>query len=120
MTELRDALYAQAAALRVQADTLQALAEAVSDVATDELLDLAALRTEYAIGRDGVLSAVGRGELTASRGPRGRILVARSEIERFLRSRPVRRKPLAPQATVVSLEEWDRQADGRLAVGGRR
>ncbi len=56
--------------------------------ANDPQLGVDQLFAEFKLGRGTVQSAVERGELSASRGARGKILVARSEIERWLRSRP--------------------------------
>jgi hypothetical protein len=61
--------------------------------ANDQQLGCDDLLKEFKLGRGTVQSAVERGELTASRGARGKILVLRSEVERWLRSRPYKPGP---------------------------
>ncbi len=61
--------------------------------ANDQQLGCDDLLREYKLGRGTVQTAVTAGELTASRGARGKILVARSEVERWLRSRPYKPGP---------------------------
>jgi len=72
---------------------LAQLAEIDSAPANDPQLGCDDLLKAYKIGRGTVQTAVANGELTASRGARGKILVARSEVERWLRSRPYKPGP---------------------------
>ena len=97
------ALRAQATALRVQADTLDALAASLAPEA-DELLDLAACKA-LDVGRDALKGAADRGELQVSRGPRGKLLVRRSALEAWLSSRPY--KPTQTEAA-PDLDAWER------------
>lgn len=105
------ALRVQAQALRAQADTLDALADAVERDAPDALLGLKELR-EHGVGRAALLGAADRGELAVSRGPRGRLQVRRSELDRWLASRPVERRQ--HDANIVDMDAWDRAAAERL------
>jgi excisionase family DNA binding protein len=87
---------------------------------TEPLLGLDELMGQYKIGRGTVQSAVERGELAASRGARGKILVTRSEVERWLKSRPY--KP-GPRRVEGSDSETDAIEDallsGELVRGAR-
>lgn len=98
-----EALRAQAAALRAQADVLEALAASLAPEA-DDLLDVAACKA-LGVGRDALLGAADRGELALARGPRRKLLVRRSELERWLASKPyqARDRERAPD-----LEAWTR------------
>ncbi len=78
---------------REQLDLIEALANALPDASSDEQLGVDELLRDYKLGRGTVQSAVERGELTASRGARGKILVLQSEIERWLKSRPYKPGP---------------------------
>jgi hypothetical protein len=64
------------------------LADLDAAPSNDRQMGVDELLKEYRLGRGTVQSAVERGELTASRGARGKILVLRSEVERWFRSRP--------------------------------
>jgi hypothetical protein len=107
-------------------DALRALADAFDSEfggrSADELLDLVALRERYGLGRDAILGAVGRGELVASRGARGKILVSRAEVERWIASRPVtvRTRERARSADVVSIAAWERDQQAELDRARRR
>jgi hypothetical protein len=113
-------LLLQAQALRTQADTLEAHANALPDgEAADPLLDTKQALAEFGIGHDGIKSAIERGELSASRGARGKILIARSELRRYLQSKPVHPRKATPAAE--TLDDWDKQAQGALrSIGGGR
>jgi len=119
-------LRSQAATLRAQADALEALASAVPGA--EEALTLAQIRAEYGYGEEAIRAAIARGELTATRGPRQRIEVRRSELERWRMSRPVTPRPRRKSAEVVSLDDWEKATDLQLsrghangtASGGRR
>ena len=78
---------------REQLDLIDALANALPDAESAQQLGCDDLLKEFKLGRGTVQSAVERGELTVSRGARGKILVARSEVERWLRSRPYKPGP---------------------------
>lgn len=80
-------------AQREQLDLIDALAHSLPDAESDQQLGLNELFEEFKVGRGTVQTAVAAGELTASRGARGKILVARSEVERWLRSRPYKPGP---------------------------
>jgi hypothetical protein len=120
-SDIRAALLAQAAVLRAQADTLDALAAALPDHDADALLDLGDLRRRFRLGRASVLGAVERGELQASRGPRGRILVRCSAAEAWLASRPVETRRPGAAADPATLDEWERTQNRELerVAGGR-
>jgi hypothetical protein len=113
----RDALRQQAQLMRLQADTLDALADALPDNEADELLDASQALESYGIGRDGILAAVDRGELEAIRGARKKLLVRRSEIERWIASRPVKPRPRKVEAE-SSIDAWE--AEVERAIGGGR
>ncbi|MES1173564.1 MAG: helix-turn-helix domain-containing protein [Myxococcales bacterium] len=106
------ALRAQAAALRVQADTLDALAGTFSPE-SDDLLGVAECRA-LGVGRDALTGAADRGELAVSRGVRGKLLVRKSELDRWLASKPYTPSPKPDAAP--DLDAWDR-AVRRRAVG---
>ncbi|MEI9936673.1 MAG: hypothetical protein WDO69_05565 [Pseudomonadota bacterium] len=95
------ALRAQAEALTLAIDTLAASLAAPGD----ELLGVRECRA-LRVGRDALLAAAKRGEVQLSRGPRQRLQVRRSELEKWLQSRPY----VAPAASepVQSLEDWQR------------
>jgi len=106
------ALRAQAAALRAQADALEALAATLPDVAADELLGVKACAA-LGVGRDALRGAARRGELDISQGPRGKLLVKRSALEAWLRSRPYKPTAAAP---VADLAAWDRSMRSKGAA----
>lgn len=87
----------------------------------DPLLNTKQIQAETGLGHDGVKRAIERGELSASRGPRGQILVARSELRRYLTSKPVqpRTRKAAPPDDLAS---WEAQAERELRAitGGKR
>lgn len=98
------------------------LADVTAGVTGDDpLLDTKQALTEFGIGHDGIKSAIERGELTASRGARGKILIARSELRRYMQARPVKPRKVAP-APASDLDAWERQAQGELRAlrGGRK
>jgi hypothetical protein len=106
------AIRAQIAALRAGIDALEAsIASAESREHDDPLLGLAELRARYGVGRASVLAAVERGELTASRGARGKIQVRASEAERWATARPVTPRQ---RADVVDIASWDAAAQLRV------
>lgn len=114
----RLALEAALASARALVATLEAAQANAAQ--PDELLDLVELGKRYGLGRAAVLAAVERGELEASRGVRGKILVSRLAIEEWRRSRPVvvQRKP---RAEVVDLAAWEAGQERALArAGGAR
>jgi hypothetical protein len=115
-------LEAALATARATVATLEAALAATAEPVTSDTLDAREALAEFGVGRDGLLAAHARGELQLCRGPRQKILVGRDEIERWLRSRPVKspqsREPAAPS----DLESWEREtrADLRALAGGRR
>lgn len=109
------------AALSAARATVALLEAELDDVTTgvtgdDPLLDTKQIKLESGLGHDGVKAAIARGELSASRGPRGKILVLRSELRRYLQSRPVLPRKAAP---VIDMSDWDAQAQRALG-GGRK
>jgi hypothetical protein len=74
---------ARAARLRAAA----AVADPASD---DERLDVKQTLEQFGVGRDGLKNAADRGKLAITRGARGKLLVRRSELIRWLDSRPYR------------------------------
>ena len=87
--------------------------------ANDQQLGCDDLLKEFRLGRGTVQSAVERGELTASRGARGKILVARSEVERWLRSRPYKPGPRRVEETDDRDALEEALASGELVRGGK-
>lgn len=112
----------QARALRAQADALDALADTLrgeSDGLSD-LLDAEQALAEFGVGRDGLKNAARRGELVLSRGARGKLLVARGELRRWLESRPYKVK-LGGLKLVEDVDLLDREIRaGRLIAGGNK
>lgn len=93
------------AAFLLEAEAYQALAKAArmrAEVAslavreTDELLDVTRARAEFGVGRDGLKNAADRGEITLSRGARGKLWVTRTELRRWLDSRPYKSSKATP------------------------
>jgi hypothetical protein len=107
----------QAAALHAQADTLLALADTLSRASNEDLLSVDRSLAEFGVGRDGLKAAADRGELSLSRGARGKILVARSELQRWLTARPYKSarktEPVAEDLDALDVE----LARGGLVVG---
>jgi len=87
--------------------------------ANDPQLGVDELLKEFKLGRGTVQSAVERGELTASRGARGKILVARSEVERWLRSRPYKPGPRRVEESDDGDALEDALRSGELVRGAR-
>jgi hypothetical protein len=119
----RSKLEAALASAKASVTILEALLEQTPMVEGQgsDLLTVDQTLEQYRIGRDGLLNASGRGELHLVRGARNRIMVERSELERWIKSRPVqpRKAPAAPAA--ADLDAWDRQAEASLrSVGARR
>ena len=115
----RVALLAQADALAAQAAALRALAESLPHVEVDASLTLAQIREAFGFGEEAVRAAIARGELSATRGPRQRIEVRRSEIERWRSSRPVHLKPKKRVVELDHLEAWERETGFQLAGAAR-
>jgi hypothetical protein len=106
------ALRAQAVALRASADALDLLAETLPDATGDALLGVAECRA-LGVGRDALLAAAARGEISVTRGPRQRLQVTRRELDRWLASRPY--VPTAKTEPVASLAEWERSVRRKVA-----
>ncbi|HEU4544633.1 MAG TPA: hypothetical protein VFR23_26135 [Jiangellaceae bacterium] len=87
----------------------------------DELLDAKQSFERFSIGRDGLLGAERRGEITLTRGRRNKIMVKRSALEALQRRphQPTRARRSAP---ATDLESYDREAERelRLLAGGAR
>ncbi len=84
-----------------------------------ELITPAETMQRYGVARDGLLAAEARGELALSRGSRGRVLVAASDVELWMRSRarPIRRA--LPESE--DPDEYERRETAALLAmnGGR-
>ena len=108
------------AALATAKATVAALEAALADPhdRSTDLLDARQTMAEYGVGRDGLIAAESRGEISLSRGSRNRTLVERQEIERYLKSRP-RPAPRRKTAPANDLGEWDAETQRELrALGG--
>jgi hypothetical protein len=119
----RSKLEAALASAKASVTILEALLDATPMVEGQgsDLLNVDQTLEQYQIGRDGLLNASRRGEIALVRGARNRIMVERSELERWIKSRPVqpRKAPVEPPA--ADLDAWDRQAEASLrSVGGGR
>lgn len=77
----------------------------------DPLLTTKQLKAEFGVSHDFVAARAKAGELAASRGPHGKLLVLRSEMKRYLMSTPVQPRKTAPAS---SLDDWDVQATRAL------
>lgn len=64
-----------------------AVAEALAVKRQDDLLDMKQVAERYGIGRRAAQAAARRGEIELSQGPRRRLLVRASEVERWLTQR---------------------------------
>jgi excisionase family DNA binding protein len=93
------------------------LAEIDSAPANDPQLGCDDLLKAFKLGRGTVQSAVERGELTATRGARGKILVARSEVERWLRSRPYKPAPRRVEESADTDALQEALSSGELVRG---
>jgi len=113
-------LRAQAAALRASADTLDALADTLdASHAPSDLLTVGdQTRDEYHAGREALMAAAERNEITLVRGARRRVMVERSEIERWIKSRKV--TPGPRRAPAADLDHWEAEANRALRVVGGR
>jgi hypothetical protein len=105
------------AAVRAIAAGLAQLADALdADVqTTDELLTLAKLKDEFGLGRAAVKSAATKG-LPVVRGSRGALLVKRSDVEAWLKSRRIEASPQLSASLQKAIElTWEQQLDHDLA-----
>ena len=111
-----------AIALRALADAQRALADAIDAVAEslatttepDPWLGLDQLRAQYGITRESLGAATNRGELSPKRGPKGRVMVRRSDVEAWIESRPW--TPSSRQAAPADdLDGWDARASEVLS-----
>lgn len=112
MTGRRETLLALADALDVQSRTIRALAAAPEQQGPD-LIDVKQAHADYSVGRDALLAAESKGELKLQRASRGKILVSRAEIERWLRTRQW--VPRKPRAAATDLDAWEQQSSANLA-----
>lgn len=108
---IAEQLRAQARVLLAQADAIEALH---SGSVADDLLDLKAIASEFKIGRDAITGALTRGELRGSQGPRRKLLIARSELRRWLAAKPY--TPAPPAANDSDADDWDQQCDRALGL----
>ncbi|HKY39261.1 MAG TPA: hypothetical protein VJN18_25160 [Polyangiaceae bacterium] len=99
---------------------LEALAQAVPSAERDDYLTTKQTLVEYRYGHESIVNAIGRGELAAVRGKRNQILVLRSEMERYIASKPF--EPKRKVKPAADLDAWDKQAERKLMAlqGGRR
>ena len=95
------------------------LADLDSAPGNDPQLGVDDLLKEYKLGRGTVKTAVAAGELIASTGARGKILVLRSEVERWLRSRPYKPGPRRVEENDDGDALQDALASGELVRGSR-
>lgn len=107
------AIEAALATARATVAALEALLIA-PDARETDLLDAKATMATYGVARDGLLAAASRGELDLHRGPRNRILVDRSELERWLRSRPHRPSARPRSEPPSDLAAWDAEQEREL------
>jgi hypothetical protein len=115
-TDMKALLYAQADTMEAQARALRALADAYNDAgAADPLLDCEQIRKAYAMGAEAVRAAVTRGELTAVRAGRGKIMVRASELQRYLQSRPYQPTQRRPLKTEKPANDFDAAQEAELA-----
>lgn len=108
----RRQLEAALASARATVASLEAALASAENKGASELLDVAAVRKQYGVGRDALKAAANRGELELSRGPRRRLLVKRDVLEAWLGSRPYE-PPMAEP--VADLEQWKAEAERRIA-----
>jgi hypothetical protein len=86
-----------------------------------DLLTVDQTLEQYRIGRNGLLNVSRRCERAIVRGARNRIMVERSELEPWVKSRPVQPRKAPAQPPAGDLEACDREAEPSLrAVGGAR
>jgi hypothetical protein len=114
---------ASLASARALVASLEAALAAALEPRQPDLLDSRQALAEFGIGRDGLLAASDRGEIRITRGARNKILVERSELQRWVRSRPVApRQERQRAAPATDLDAWDREAGAELRAiaGGRR
>jgi hypothetical protein len=118
-SQLADLLEAQATALEAQARVLRGAAVlARKRSQRDELLDAKQCHARYGVGGEAIRGAAHREELAVVRGARGKLLVADSELRRWLESRPYRPGPRRAEGTTSDLDAWEAEADA--AIGGRQ
>jgi hypothetical protein len=86
----------------------------VAEPPDDTLLGLAELKDRYSIGRDALLAAHERREIEVIRGTRHRLLVRRSAVEGWLRSRSGTVKARARRPPVATIDEWEADATREL------
>lgn len=103
-------LRAQAASFQHQIDVLAGMLSRADS--SNDLLDVTQARSEFGVGRDSLKNAADRGELAMSRGARGKLLVSRSELRRWLTARPYQARKTEPCS-----DGFD-AIDHELAMGG--
>ncbi|MFZ5891284.1 MAG: hypothetical protein ACOY0T_09560 [Myxococcota bacterium] len=102
------------ALLEAELDAVEAGADA------DPFLSVEEARESHGVGREALKAAAERGEIELKRGARGKLLVRRSAILKWIDSRP--HKPRPRKADPVSdLDAWERETDAELRrMGGGR
>lgn len=112
---IRIALLAHAASLRTQADSIEAVANALPATQSDQLMDHPMLMKEFGIGREAIRAAAARGELAVTQGARRKLIVRRSEVERWLAARTYAPAPRRAKAKVVPIGSWEERQAARFA-----
>jgi len=103
---------------REQLDLIDALANALPDGDNDPLLGVEDLKP-YKCGRGTLQTAAENGELTVSRGSRGKLLVRKSELERWIASRPYKPGPRRVEETDDGDALEEALASGELVRGAK-
>ena len=107
-------------AQRDQLDLIEALAKALPEGDEDPFLGVEEAQAEFnGIGRGTIATAAAAGELNASRGARGKILVRRSELARWIASRPFKPGPRRGTENDDSDALEDALQTGELVRGAR-
>jgi hypothetical protein len=102
-----------------RAARLRAAAATADPTADDEHLDVKQTHAEYGVARDGLKNAADRGELAITLGARGKLLVRRSELVRWLDSRPYRSKrKVAPAENDFDAIDAELQRGGLVRGAG--
>ena len=106
-------------AQREQLDLIEALAKSLPEGDEDPLLGVDEAQAEFGVGRGTIATAAAAGDLSASRGARGKILVRRSELARWIDSRPFKPGPRRVEEHDDSDALEDALQNGELVRGAR-
>lgn len=118
-TSVKALLLSMAETSRKQLDLIETLAKALPDADTDPLLGVDEAQSEFGVGRGTIATAAAAGELSASRGARGKVLVRRSELERWIASRPFKPGPRRVEETDDGDALEDALRSGELVRGAK-